>query len=281
MRNVIESSKGKEPAATPGSSPAPFQGVHSLNTIHFVSMEIKGKIYCFFEQSGTFKNEFKKLGYEAEDYDIQNEFGQTDHITDLFKEIENGFEGKKCIFDNITKDDLVMAFFPCIYFCEASQLACSFEHWNYRKMNVIESASEIIKRSHKREKFYTIFLKMYAICSSRKIRMIIENPWTQPTFLKANFTPPTIIDKNRMIRGDYFKKPTAYWFISCKPTNGSSIQKNKKQKKICSTKGSNTAGICSKERSMISSDYARNFICDFILGKEQKGITEPSLFKEK
>ena len=26
MSNVIESSKGKEPAATPGSSPAPFQG---------------------------------------------------------------------------------------------------------------------------------------------------------------------------------------------------------------------------------------------------------------
>lgn len=29
-------------------------------------------------------------------------------------------------------------------------------------------------------------------------------------------------------------------------------------------------GICSEERSMISPDYARNFICDFILGKEQK-----------
>ena len=26
MRNVIESSKGKEPAATPGRSRAPFQG---------------------------------------------------------------------------------------------------------------------------------------------------------------------------------------------------------------------------------------------------------------
>ena len=26
-------------------------------------MEITGKVYCFFEQSGTFKNEFKKLGY--------------------------------------------------------------------------------------------------------------------------------------------------------------------------------------------------------------------------
>ena len=53
-------------------------------------MEIKGKVYCFFEQSGTFKNEFKKLGYEAEDYDIQNNFGQTDHITDLFAEIFGG-----------------------------------------------------------------------------------------------------------------------------------------------------------------------------------------------
>lgn len=29
-------------------------------------------------------------------------------------------------------------------------------------------------------------------------------------------------------------------------------------------------GICSEERSMISPDYARNFICDFIIGKEQK-----------
>ena len=244
-------------------------------------MEIKGKIYCFFEQSGTFKNEFKKLGYEAEDYDIQNEFGQTDHITDLFKEIESGFEGKKSIFDNINKDDLVMAFFPCIYFCEGSQLAFSFRWYNYRKKNNIESAYEIIKRSHKREKFYTMLIKMYAICKSRRIRMIIENPWTQPTYLKDNFEPPTIIDKNRLIRGDYFKKPTAYWFISCKPTYGSSIQKNKKQRKIKSTKCSKTAGICSKERSIISSDYARNFICDFILGKEQKGITEPSLFKEK
>lgn len=33
----------------------------------------------------------------------------------------------------------------------------------------------------------------------------------------------------------------------------------------------------SEERSMISPDYARNFICDFILGKEQVG-SELSLF---
>ena len=56
-------------------------------------MNIKGKVHCFFEQSGTFKNEFIKLGYEAEDYDIQNQFGETDNVTDLFKEIETCYGG--------------------------------------------------------------------------------------------------------------------------------------------------------------------------------------------
>ena len=47
-------------------------------------------IYCFFEQSGTFKNEFKKLGVEAKDFDIQNDFGETDEVIDLFAEIRGG-----------------------------------------------------------------------------------------------------------------------------------------------------------------------------------------------
>ena len=73
-------------------------------------MEIKGKIHCFFEQSGTFKNEFKKLGYEAFDYDVQNNFNETDYVIDLFNEIEQGYEEKPSIFDNITQDDLIIAF---------------------------------------------------------------------------------------------------------------------------------------------------------------------------
>lgn len=47
-------------------------------------------VHCLFEQSGTFKNEFISLGYEAKDYDIQNEFGETDCVCDLFAEIEGG-----------------------------------------------------------------------------------------------------------------------------------------------------------------------------------------------
>lgn len=51
------------------------------------------KFHLFFEQSGTFKNELKKLGYEAVDYDILNDFGQTDVVIDLFSEIEKAHEG--------------------------------------------------------------------------------------------------------------------------------------------------------------------------------------------
>ena len=48
------------------------------------------KVHCLFEQSGIFKNEFRKLGINAYDYDIQNEFNQTDYVIDLFKEIRGG-----------------------------------------------------------------------------------------------------------------------------------------------------------------------------------------------
>ena len=64
-------------------------------------MEIKGKVHCFFEQSGTFKNEFIKMGIPAEDYDIQNNFGQTDHVVDLFMAIEDAYDGKPSLFDAI------------------------------------------------------------------------------------------------------------------------------------------------------------------------------------
>ncbi len=56
-------------------------------------MEIRGMVHCLFEQSGTFKNEFIKLGIPAADYDIQNNFGETDNVVDLFAEIEKCYGG--------------------------------------------------------------------------------------------------------------------------------------------------------------------------------------------
>ena len=73
-------------------------------------MEIRGKVHLMFEQSGVFKNEFKKLGYEAYDYDIQNNFGETDYQEDLFKAIEDAYEGRPSLFDQIGGGRLNISF---------------------------------------------------------------------------------------------------------------------------------------------------------------------------
>jgi hypothetical protein len=231
-------------------------------------MEIKGKVHCFFEQSGTFKNEFIKLGIPAEDYDIQNNFGQTDHIVDLFKAIDDAYDGKPSLLDGTSQHDLIVAFYPCIYFCATSQMAFFMSYTNYRLLNDNDKIKAILTRSDNRKEFYDRLIKFCAVCLRGGWRMIFENPWSEQTYLKANFIKvPDVVDMDRTKRGDFFKKPTAYWFWNCNPTNGNSYQKDKETKTIMNTKGAIQAGICSEERSMISPDYARNFICDFILGK--------------
>lgn len=210
----------------------------------------------------------------AEDFDIQNNYGETDHIIDIFSEIENSYKGKNSIFDKMVSNDLIIAFFPCIYFCQASQSAFTYTYNNYRKMDIRQKTVAILERSKNREYFYTLLIKLFCVVQERGLRMIVENPYSGQHYLtlSQNFImPPTFIDRNRMLRGDYFNKPTSYWFVNCKPTSGKSYQLNKLKvkKTVMKSRSAYKPGVCSEERSMISPDYARNFICDFIIGKNQ------------
>lgn len=179
--------------------------------------------------------------------------------------------GGVSIFDSITQDDLIMAFFPCIYFESVQQMYYSLDTLNNAKKPICERIKDAIERIDKRTYFHLLLYKMVFVCYKKNLRMVIENPSGPNGFITSgqNFIKPTFVDKNRLFRGDYFKKPTAYWFINCEMTYGMTIQKDKKQKTIGGSKKSSVAGLCSMDRSMISPDYARNFICDFILGKEQ------------
>ena len=146
-------------------------------------------------------------------------------------------------------------------------------------MNLNEKLEKILERAKDREFFYELLIKLVGVCLKKNFRLVFENPYSTSHFLHDNFLKePDILDSNRMTRGDYFVKPTGYWFFNCRPTYGLSLQNDKEQKKISKCKGSGKGGICSEERSMISPDYARNFICDFILGIEQKH-TQRTLFE--
>ena len=235
-------------------------------------------VHCFFEQSGTFKNEFIKLGIPAQDYDIQNNFGETDNVIDLFAEIETAYGGGASVFDSITCDDLIIAFFPCIYFCALSQVAMNWGNTNYRNYSIRKATDAILERSKNREYFWSLAIKMLTVAKERGLRLIMENPWSEQTYLKANFVvAPSLIDMDRRRRGDYFTKPTAYWFINSEPSNGFTPFANKIKKTQQQSRGSKIAGLCSEERSLMAPDYARNFICDFIIGKEQVG-TQLTMF---
>lgn len=218
-------------------------------------------IHCLFEQSGTFKNEFKKLGYTAYDYDILNDFNETDFQIDLFFEIELAYEGKKSIFDKINTNDLVFAFFPCTRF--ETQILLHFRGDSIQQKNCsdLQKLEKDLQLHNELHYFYSLITKLAIICLKRNIPLIIENPYSSQHYLTKYWAlKPKIIDLDRTFNGDYYKKPTQYFFIGCEPKNNLFFEPIDvlKRKSIIHT--SNKI-----ERSLISSQYASRFIRTYII----------------
>lgn len=228
---------------------------------------MKTTYHCFFEQSGTFKNEFKKLGYQSYDYDILNDFNETDYQIDLFKEIELAYDDKKSILDNIKTTDMILAFFPCIRFENQIQLCFrgtmkSLINWSD------EQKLEYDLKLHKElSDLYSLVTKLTIVCLRKRIPLIIENPYSTTHYLVKYWAIPyTLLDEDRTKNGDYYEKPTQYWFINCKPKYNmifepiEYVKKKRITAKVCD--GGVNARV---ERSMIHPQYANRFIREFIL----------------
>lgn len=220
------------------------------------------KVHCLFEQSGTFKNEFKKLGYHAEDYDILNDFGETDNVVDLFAEIENAYAGEQSIFDNFSPDDLILAFFPCTRFQDAISMFYRGDGFQMRNWSNKQKLKYVYKLHQELNLFYELFYKMYCYCLDKGLRLIVENPYAETHYLVRYFPiKASLIDSDRRQRGDYYKKPTQYWFVNCKPENKMLCEATYSQKE---TKRIDC--VHNKvERSMISKEYANRFIREFLI----------------
>lgn len=216
--------------------------------------------HCLFEQSGTFKNEFKKLGYEAYDYDILNDFGQTDYQVDLFNEIEKAYGGGQSILDNITPDDEIICFFPCTRFEQQSLLLFRGDHYGFKNWDIPKKLKYDLKLQQELKTNYDVITKLAIIVYERNLKMIFENPYNDQHYLIRYWClKPSVIDKDRTERGDYFKKPTMYYFLNRKPSNNIVLEPiETKPKKLVDSAPRN-------ERSLISKEYARRFIQEFIL----------------
>lgn len=232
-------------------------------------MTINGTIHCLFEQSGTFKQQFQRFGIKAYDYDIQNLRGQTDYQVDIFRQIARAYSNRHSIFDSITPEDLIFAFFPCTYFSTNNVLFFTGSDYHYNTISTIQKNKEILKRSRQRQLFYERCLQLFTICEARQLRLILENPYHPRHFLYNNFPyKPALIHNNRRLHGDYFIKPTQYFFLNCQPTHQATFQKPAQ----CLTiqhyaGGKNETSLLN--RSIIAPEYAYNFIADHILGQPQ------------
>ena len=217
--------------------------------------------HCLFEQSGTFKNEFKKLGFNAFDYDILNDFGETDFKIDLFNEIDKAYKREKSLFDCFSRDDIIIAFFPCTRFENQIQLSFRGEQRQDKSLSDVEKLQRGIRLHGELHNYYVLFSKLCIVAIQRKLKLIIENPYSSAHYLTRYFSlKPKIIDTDRTLRGDNFKKPTQYWFINIEPKYNIILEPLTivKNKKVCDCWDK-------IERSMINAQYANRFIREFII----------------
>lgn len=238
------------------------------------------KVHCLFEQSGTFKNEFIKLGHEAYDYDIQNEFGQTDYLVDLFENIRGGYEGKPSIFDNISNDDLIIAFFPCVRFENQVMLQFRGQLYQMKNWSQKKKFEHNIKLQHELTDMYELVNMLFILCIDRGLKLIMENPYSEEHYLRRYWSyAPAIIDRDRRERGDYYAKPTQYWFLNIEPKNNLVFEVMNWNAMDCKDairmmslndiEKCMGKGVTKKTaRSMIHPDYANRFIREFILDQE-------------
>lgn len=226
------------------------------------------KAWCLFEQSGTFKNEFIKLDVEAYDCDIKNDFGQTDFQIDLFAEIKQKFErGGGTIFDKINSEDIVLAFFPCIRFEDQIAMGFRGDLFQQKKWSDKEKIAYAMKLETERSEMYQLFAKLTIIAIENNLQLILENPYSTQHYLTQYFPiKAKIIDKNRQENGDYYVKPTQYWFINCEPKKQMLFESIEfvEQHKITVAKGIKGQNI-TVSRSMIHPQYANRFIRQEIL----------------
>lgn len=195
----------------------------------------------------------------------------TNNVTSSQK-LWGGYEGKPSIFDEMTPEDLILAFFPCTRF--EVQIIMGFRGEMFQQKTQsnekkLEYAMKLHEELHENYKLIT----MLAIIVERKgLRMVFENPYSSQHYL-TRYWPikPAIIDHDRTQNGDYYKKPTQYWFFGFKPYQNLVFEAldyvpRKSIEKLFHDKESEDY---KRERSEIHPQYASRFIRQFLI--PQKG----------
>ena len=116
------------------------------------------------------------------------------------------------------------------------------------------------------------------ICMRKGLKLVMENPYSEEHFLRRYWCySPAVIDRDRRDSGDYFKKPTQYWFLNCEPQNNlifepisyNAIECKDAIRTMTKEHYAKTGADNKKTaRSMIHPQYADRFIRQYILDEK-------------
>ena len=119
---------------------------------------------------------------------------------------------------------------------------------------------------------YMLISKLVIVAIRKKLKLVIENPYTQPHYLTTYWCiKPKIIDKNRRENGDYMEKPTQFYFINLEPHHNLIFEPiDYVEKRTIATlkNGDKTRQVL---RSEIHPQYANRFIRQYLLKEESEG----------
>lgn len=127
---------------------------------------------------------------------------------------------------------------------------------------------EYVLRLHKElSENYEVLTKLALLAYYRGIRLVIENPATKPHYLSSYWPlKPALIDKDRTKNGDYYKKPTQFFFINFEPNQTPLFEPLENVETMIIGHVKNSDGISRQTlRSMIHPQYARRFIKQYLL----------------
>ena len=123
---------------------------------------------------------------------------------------------------------------------------------------------------------YRLVNMLFILCFDRGFRLVMEKPYSEEHFLRRYWCyPPAIIDKDRRDNGDYYAKPTQYWFVNCTPKNNflfeavsyNHLGEADAIRRLNSSMYPEGWGNISqsKARSMIHPEYANRFIRQYLI----------------
>ncbi len=177
-----------------------------------------------------------------------------------------GYDGKESIFDGVSNDDIVIAFFPCVRFETKIELGFRGQMTQQKNWTDTQKLEYSMKLHEELHELYTLICKLVVIAIRKGFKLVIENPYTQPHYLTRYWClKPSLVDKNRRRNGDYYSKPTQYWFVNCEPKKNFIFEPIEHVQAVTIDAPTLDSVNRTVARSMIHPQYANRFIRQHIL----------------